>query len=220
MKRFSAIAAVALLIGALVASPAPADTVIHSEDFEGVTPPALPASWFVFSGGDGTPSFTSGTIASGGNPDQAMSLEADGASASSFYFIGTFFQYTGALPTTDLDKLVLTVDMMGSEAAVSEFRIESFTAGFGANTGNIEFAPTPGTGWGEVGGLLSTGTDSTFDAGASNFQIVIAINGANWGLDDDNILKIDNLSFTAVPEPASLGVFAIVGAAALVRRRR
>ena len=68
--------------------------------------------------------------------------------------------------------------------------------------------------------MLSTGANTTFDAGASNFQIVVAFNGANWGLDDGNVLKIDNLNFVAIPEPASLGVFALIGAAALARRRR
>ena len=148
-------------------------------------------------------------------------LTADGSGGG--YFLGARYVLAGALPTTDLAKLLLTADMMGSESSVSEFRIQSHAdagGSLGAETGRIEFAPTPGTSYGEVGGLLSTGTNTTFDASAVHFQIVVAFNDAGWGADAGNVLKIDNVNFVAIPEPASLGVFAFIGAAVLARRRR
>lgn len=143
-----------------------------------------------------------------------------GAAASNF----AFNQYTVyGLPgfPAGIDegnvKIALDVFISGSESSNSPI-----TVVFAGNNGLINrpfFPVLANNQFTHVEFTLDQTTGSAVDL-TQSFNLRLLHSGAGFGFDDDNIVRIDNVSVEAVPEPSAVAVAALsLLGAALMRRR-
>ena len=216
----------AATIFCLSVSPfATGETLVFAEDFESVTPPAVPSGWTAraaaFSNAP-LPSVDLQTLASGGNPSQALQLTVDASDLdeSSSWFASIDFNFDGPFPTDDFSKLQLTLDVAASEAdhqlVVS---LQSRDSSEGTFTGKASDVFSTQTDFASIGGLLSDfdSGPNTLDPDASFYRLSLRIDNA-FGSDSGNTLKIDNVRLSVVPEPASMT--SLVLCSMLLNRRR
>lgn len=122
-----------------------------------------------------------------------------------------------------LSALSLTARVLGTEARPVELLLQSLDSGFSV-TGTLSFAGSlllPNA-YQDFGGLLSAAAQiGSFDGAAPNHVVVFRFSDvAGWGQDAGIILRIDDLTISAIPEPSTaiIGAFAI--ACAFTRRSR
>lgn len=106
-------------------------------------------------------------------------------------------------------SIMFSTEEYGSDSAAT-MRATGFRNGVNVGT-NTAMAPNPGT-W--PVGTLTLSSATAFDKVVVHYDKP-PVNGENWG----PVFLADNMTVTAVPEPASLAVLAI-GLAALIHLRR
>jgi hypothetical protein len=193
--------------------------ILYSEDFNSPNSatPLGSFNWSQFQGGSpNSPTTVSSGTTSGGvfNTERVAHINLNTTNATSSWFGGLSYDYASALSETDLSKISITANIYGGGSVGARgdavLRIESSTGnwlGFIADT-NINNGSI-------VGGLLSDATTSsgTFDATASSFRITVAFANtvSTWGNDSSNILGVDNVVLSTIPEPSTHLLVGTVG---------
>jgi hypothetical protein len=242
MPRTTISASIAL---AIVFAPLPslhAQIVRYAEDFEApvtigstVDGPALtvqiddidqsPGGWQVLGGtsGVGTVTLTAGIDNGGVAGSQALfaNWNQTGAAASNFVFnqynVVGLPGFPAGIAEADV-TISLDIFMSGSETSNSPI-----TVVFAGNNGTINrpfFPVLANNQYTHVEFLLSQTGGSAVDL-TQPFNLRLLHSGNGFGFDANNIVRIDNVSVYAVPEPvgASLLAIAALGIVALRRHR-
>lgn len=216
---------------AFSASAAHATTVLYSEDFNNPNS-ATPLSnfdWSTFSGGaPSNPTIVSSGTTTGGifDTQRAAHVNLNTTSATSSWFGGLRYTYAQTLPAdTPLAQLSLTANVyaggsVGPRGDVT-LRLESSANNWiGWTVSGTTLTTNNGL---LAGGLLSETTHSsgTFNPDAASFNIVLAFANtlSTWGNDNSNIIGIDNVSFTQIPEPSAYATLLGLAALTVVARR-
>lgn len=220
----------ALIAGGLCLSGsiANAATLLYSEDFENLSNTTLTSfGWSEFRGGSpSTPSLnSSGASASLAAGQRVLFMNVDATNSTTSWFAGLRRTYASALPLgVPLSEISLTVNVYGggSTGPIGDItlRLESTSNNWiGWTIPGATLAGSPGL---LVGGLLSETTHSagTFNPNAASFNMVLAYSNtiASWGNDSSNIIAIDNVNLSSIPEP-STALLGILGALVLGFRR-
>ena len=174
--------------------------------------------WQVQAGeGGGNILLGAGIDTNGVGPSKALFSTLDSSAATGFVFwqIQNFFIPAEGSGTTANTQVSYDIRSDGADSN-TPWQLEMKQAnGFDA----VFTAPTLTLGtYTHVSQTLSQATISgTYDP-AANFSLAQFSSGAE-GFDAGNAVHIDNFAVTLVPEPATLGLLAIGGLAALRRRR-
>ncbi len=170
-----------------------------------------------------TSSFTSGATGPFGAPPlQILFRGNDAANASGDAFVGNWLE-------GGIQSFSLAIRHNHSEALSLYARFDAGAGRAASLAYDAQYRIEPGT-WTTLTVAITDGNPPFLSYGAGNFSSVFS-NIANLQLGlyvlpsttfTDLRLDIDNVAITAVPEPASLGLFALGGLATLgaVRRRR
>lgn len=229
---------IALLVVGLLASCLSANAVlIYSADFNSVADGNPDGYLFGFSyTGSGTvsaeASIQSGTGV-GGSKAAVMSMDFSGASGAPYWGAGmgrTVFEILAPPTSVNLSDYTFSASYRTTGATGNSIR---FIAKFEGVTDaeDLEIR-SPALAASEGFTTYSSSLDSwTFDDGRSLNDILAATgftwivetqNFTNWGTDTGNLIVIDDVSFSVVPEPstyAALAGVALLGLVCLRRRR-
>lgn len=160
--------------------------------------------------------------------ERVLFMNINTTSSTTSWFAGLRHVYGSALPNSvPLSELSLSANVWGggSVGPIGDvtLRLESSTNNWiGWTIAGTTLAANPGL---QVGGLLSETTNSagTFDASATSFNIVLAYANTitTWGNDSSNIIALDNVNFSVIPEPSStaLVLLAFLALAFCARRQ-
>lgn len=211
--------AAAMLLAAAAAGEAKA-VVVYDINWDDKTE-ALTNGWDFNGGGSSPITHTHGIDANGVGGSNALFHEVDAADTASGWGWWNYVNRYG----------IVAANVLPANSADFSFSVDVFTSGrggadplvvtLGSNPAGFQWSwsvPTSADGtWTTLD--LSTATfTGTYDPTAELFLSFTSDN-TEWGSDDDNILRIDNLIAEVVPEPASLALLGL-GGLALVRRRR
>jgi hypothetical protein len=228
----------AAIIALSVSSLANAQVVRYEEDFESpvvlnsqIDGPALfvqidnieknPGGWQVQGGtaGNGTVTLSAGVDNQGVGGSQALFANWDhtGAAGSNFafnqYAVSGLLGFPGGIAESDV-RIELDIFISGSETSNSPI-----TVAFAGNNGTINrpfFPVLANNQFTHVEFSLDQTSGSAVDL-TQPFNLRLLHSGAGFGFDANNIVRIDNVSVYAVPEPvgasaitlAAMGLFAM-----------
>jgi hypothetical protein len=224
------------LAGALfLATGALAQVTIISESFEGSLAPGANFSKYTFGDTDSTTStdaMAAGVGVGGTGGWQIINNAPSGANG--FSGIGAQYQNGGITGNTSasLSSYVLSFDAKATAGSLN-IQIQTWNgAGFGGGlSGTLSTAPTP-PGFGNDQVLtpgfthyaLNLGNTTIFPGGSINpaggtIQIAMQFDGGG-NTPYQNVLIVDNLALTMVPEPSCLAVLALGAIGCLIKRRQ
>lgn len=198
----------------------------YTEDFQSYTPPASgPYTSFSFAE-TGTASITSsGTIADSGPAgvgDTAYFFDADFSLASGAYWGAGMANASALLNSgSDISQITFSFDLYTSET--SNVQVILRNGAFGQPALEGYYSTTLVDTWQTFSFTLDTMTpiNGTYDPTATT-ALVFQIN-APWGQDASNIVGIDNISISAIPEPSTYAAIfglAVLTGVVFLRRRR
>lgn len=223
-----------------LAAPTTADTIQYFEDFE--SPDATssqttgpggfvqvnnvnqnPGGWQVQGGGGaGGVTLTTGVDNNGVGGSQALFANWDHTLAAAGWF--TFNQYTvygvpGFGPGVQESEITVSLDVFMSGSESSNTPIEVIFQGNGGGVDRI-YVPTLANGqYTTVSFTLDQATGGAVNL-SQPFNVHLRHGAGGFGFDANNIVRIDNVSVSYVPEPATTALAAIGGCVLLSARRR
>lgn len=235
MKSLYNLATMAVLLGGFAAT-APAQVTIFSENFDtSLSPGTSFSSYFGGNTTSGSDTIVAGVGVGGTGGWQVVSTGASGGNAGYSYY-GAQYQNPVVTGNTsaNLSDYTLSFDAEATGGSLN-LQLQSWTgAGFGGSmTGTLNTAPAS-PGYGNDLTLNPTYThyslnlgdtgifqgNSGFIPNGGTMQIAFQL---NYGgpTPYSEIMNIDNLQLTMVPEPSSIALFAIgaVSSLALFRRK-
>lgn len=199
-------------------------TTLYAENFNDPLKTTLASfNWVEFRGGSPSgPSLnSSGTSTTIQADERVLFMNINTTNSTTSWFAGLRHVYGSALPDgVPLSELSLSANVWGGGSVGSigdiTLRLESSANNWiGWTIAGTTLASNPGL---QVGGLLSGTTNSagSFNASAASFNIVLAYANTipTWGNDSSNIIALDNVNFSVIPEP-STAVLGLIAALAL-----
>jgi hypothetical protein len=197
--------------------PSASAQILYSQNFDSPSTPTPVGDfgWSTFFGGSpSNPSINSSGTTSTSLGGRYLFINLNTTNSTSTWFGGLRYIYNDSLPTTDLSQLSLSANILGGGTVgpIGDvvLRIESTTnnwIGFslpGATLAAAMDTNTPIL----LGGFLDTTNASagTFNSSASSFNIVLAFANttASWGNDASNIIGLNNIEFSVIPEPGTV----------------
>jgi PEP-CTERM putative exosortase interaction domain len=165
---------------------------------------------------------------SGGSGTDGRSLQWSVAANSNNSLIGSGFTVSN-INLTNLQDLTMRFDIRSASGLTSPAAPTTFTS--------IEYSLNGGSSWVDITGSLAVptwvgATSSPFSVEDVDFSSIAAIEGqsnvslrfvfSNGGTDPttNQNIRLDNLLFSAVPEPSTLALVGVLGIAGMVRRKR